>query len=82
MKEIEKEIEDLYFEHSQHLIYEPKCSECYNNAPKVKMEDGFIVLDRSQDELTPPLTEADLAQLEYDKRVEEAEQSIQHNEEE
>jgi len=34
--------EDLYLEHSQHLVYQSNCSECYNCPPEVELVDGII----------------------------------------
>lgn len=42
-----KEIIDNTWEHSQHIIYDNNCSECYKNPPQVKVEDGYIMLDNN-----------------------------------
>jgi hypothetical protein len=63
---------DNYFEHSQHIIYDINCSECFKEPPQVELsKDGYIRL--VSNELRPPLTREDEEQLTLDKRMEEAE---------
>lgn len=50
-EELYKEPVDNYLEHSQHIIYDIHCSECYNNPPEVVVDDdGDIVLDDGENE--------------------------------
>lgn len=48
---IKDEVVDNHWEHSQHLVYDSKCSECFKKAPEVKLNsDGFIkVVDNKFD---------------------------------
>lgn len=63
-----KEIEDLYNEHSQHLVFEHKCSECAKNPPEVCLDDeGYIRLIES--ELQPPMTNGDVEQISIEEAI-------------
>jgi hypothetical protein len=33
---------DLYWEHSQHKLFEDKCSECYSEKKQIDLEDMMV----------------------------------------